>query len=43
MFIPALDDQLDTLVLTKTYETKITEINILIEKTNKEIRANHFE
>jgi hypothetical protein len=30
MFIPALDDQVVTLVQTKTYETKITEINILI-------------
>lgn len=41
--MPALDDQLTTMVQTKTVETSLTEINILIEKTNKEIRVNHFE
>jgi hypothetical protein len=43
MLIPVLNDQLNMAIQSKTYETKIVEINLLIERLNKEIQKNNLE
>lgn len=43
MFVPALEDQIETITQTKTYELKITQISAYLQKINKEIRLNNYE